>query len=177
MHAQISLNFTVNVLPEVCEKGAASLDIEGIKSSDSVFVNWSTGEKNIIAINNLTKGDHNVHVRVKRKNNTAFLYKDTLINYVIEKVECGVNVPRFFSPNDDLYNDVLSIGNVQYHPDFEFEVFNKWGQRVHHQKQSFTPWDGKWLGVNLPDGTYYYVFFFKSTDRSKFAKGDITILR
>lgn len=178
-HSQtaLSLSFTLNTFAEICEKGGVLLKIAGTESSDSVFVDWSTGEKNVYALNQLSKGDHNVHIRVKRKKGTSTLSKDTILNYSIEKEDCGVGVPKYFSPNDDLYNDLLLISNLQYYPDFELEIFNKWGQRVHHQKQSYTPWDGKWLGAELADGTYFYILFFKSTDKSKFVKGDITILR
>lgn len=175
--AQLNLSYTLDLVPDHCAKGGAALSIGGNLPADSVVIGWSTGEVNTKKIYNLSSGEHNVHVFVKRVVDKKPLIKDTIIFYTIEKVECEVQVARFFSPNDDQYNDVLTISNIQNYPNFELEIYNKWGQRVHSQKKNYTPWDGKWLGVNLPDGSYYYVLFYDAGNKSKLVKGDITLLR
>ena len=48
---------------------------------------------------------------------------------------------------------------------------------MHSQKQNYTPWNGTWNGVNVLDGTYYYVFYYDGSNKDKIIKGDITVLR
>ncbi len=169
--------FKISKTNEYCTKANAQLKIEGLGSKDSVVsVNWSTGENNVFAVSQLEGGDHNINIRVKYKD-TIVTYRDTTLHFVIEKTECKVSFDKYFSPNDDSYHDVFNIGNISFYPNFEFQVFNKWGTRVHLQKDTFTPWDGKWNGINLPDGTYFFVFFYDASNKNKLEKGNVTILR
>lgn len=175
--AQINITFTLSHVAEQCAKGAASLSFNGRKPTDSLSVNWSTGETNALQVTNLSGGEHNVRIYLKRVEGNKTFVKDTLVFFTTEKYTCDLVVPPFFSPNDDNINDELQIGNIVHYPNFELEIFNKNGQRVHHQKKDFTPWDAKWLGANLPDGTYYYLLFPDAANKSKAMKGSITILR
>jgi gliding motility-associated-like protein len=167
--------FHLTLIPENCDKGAAYLSVSG--PVQDVQTHWSTGEVNTIQIKNLSGGEHNVSVHVKYKRDTLLLTKDTTLFFTLEKQECAVGVAKFFSPNDDQHNDLLSISNLQYYPNFELSIFNKWGQRVHFQRHTYEPWDGTWLGAHLPDGTYYYVLFYDESNKKHFVRGDITILR
>jgi gliding motility-associated-like protein len=123
----------------------------------------------VYSIDELTAGDYNVRIKIKNKLDTTIVFK-------IEKIECPVIMETHFTPNGDNYNDEWDIYNTQFFPDFELFVFNKWGQQVMKQKGTYTKWDGKMGSVDVTDGTYYYVFYYKSGD-SKHLKGDVTILR
>jgi gliding motility-associated-like protein len=155
---------------EECSKGAAGIQIAGLLPSDAVATYWSNDVYNVNAVNNLGAGSYFVHIII---NNTT----DTTINFIIEKIECKVIVASHFTPNGDNYNDYLQISNIQNYPNFELFIFNKWGQQVHSQKQNYTPWNGTWNGVNVLDGTYYYVFYYDGSNKDKIIKGDITVLR
>jgi hypothetical protein len=38
---------------------------------------------------------------------------------------------------------------------FSFEVYNRWGARLHSSQQELQPaWDGKFQGVQVQDGIY-----------------------
>jgi gliding motility-associated-like protein len=161
---------------EQCEKASASVQILGATKVDSVAIEWSTGEFDKYNISDLSAANYIVHVKYIHIDSVRTLH-DTIIIFRIEKIQCPLLIPRYFSPNGDGYNDFLSIGRIEYFPEFEFIVYNKSGQRVHYQYKNFTPWDGKWLGTNLPDGTYFYVVFYDKKNTSEFMKGDITILR
>ena len=175
--AQLNLTYSLQLAPEYCSKGTAALIINGSQEKDSVAIKWSTGEENVKSIGNLNGGEHNVRVFVKRINNKTSFTKDTVLFFTLQKVDCELQVSRFFTPNDDQYNDVLNITNIINYPNFELEIYNKWGQRVHSQKKTYTPWDGKWLGVDLPDGSYFFVLFYNANDKTKLFKGDITLIR
>lgn len=175
-HAQ-EPSFQLKTFPEECEKGSARLTVSGTLPKDSVRIEWSTGQLNLKTVPALEAGSYSVRVYIRRRQDTLVHSWDTTLAFNVEKTLCPVSVSRHFSPNDDGYNDLLNISNAQYYPDFEFQVFNRWGQRVHFQEKTFEPWDGTWNSLRLPDGTYYYIFFFEAGNRSKAVKGDLTILR
>ena len=163
-----TFSIELTLVNEICLQGAAEVKVSGGKLPYTIT--WSTGETNATYITKLNAG--NYFVNIKDSTN-----KDTVVNFSIVKEECPVSIANHFTPNDDNYNDTWKISNTQFYPEFELFVFNKWGQQVHHQKDHYTPWDGKWNGVSAADGTYYYVFYFKKSDKDKFLKGDVSILR
>lgn len=175
--AQPAYSFNIETKSEQCEKGSASLIITDTIVNDSIRVTWSTGQKDVATIAELEGGDYTVEVVTKYHKDTVWVTKDTLLSFKVEKERCPLVLNKYFSPNDDGYNDVFTIGFIERYPNFELSVYNKWGQRVHHQKKTYTPWDGKWAGVDLPDGTYYYVIFYEAGNSKDLVKGDVTILR
>lgn len=176
-YAQTNYQFKLTTTKDICLKASASVEISGTEPADSLRIIWSTGETTTKQVSELKSGDYSVNIRIRHKQDSLILIKDTTLYFVIEKELCGVSIDKYFSPNDDNYHDLLAVSNTQYYPNFELNIFNKWGQQVHHQKKEYTPWDGKWNGIPLPDGTYFYVFFYDSAQKTKLIKGDVTILR
>ena len=43
--------------------------------------------------------------------------------------------------------------------DLEIEIYNRWGEMVYKNILTEMSWDGKFLGVQLPNGTYVYRVF------------------
>lgn len=163
---QVNLTY-VNV---ICNKGAADVAVSGGKSP--YIINWSTGQSNVTSVKELDEGDYSVTIKTSDS-----IPQDTVINFKIVKQDCPVIINNHFTPNGDSFNDTWQIGNIQNYPEFELFVYNKWGQQVHRQKNNYTPWDGTWQGIAVPDGTYYYMFYFKASDKDNFLKGDVSILR
>lgn len=174
--SQVPYQFSIDKSDEGCEKASASLHITGTDPHDKITINWSNGQQNSVNVFGLDAGDFSVYIRIVHTDSIEHT-KDTTIYFSIEKLLCQVTVAKFFSPNSDGYNDLLGINNVSKYPNFELQIFNKWGQKVHSQTNQYTPWDGKWNGIELPDGTYYFVFFYNASDKTKLEKGDVTILR
>lgn len=173
---QQNYSFTVNTQKEECIKGKADIVVAGTDDDDQVSITWSSGQQNTPVIDGLSEGDYSVTLVIHSSADT--LTTDTTLFFSIGRELCPVAVANHFTPNDDGYNDVLSIYRVEHHPDFNFEVFNRWGQRVHHQKGGqYIPWDGRSAGIAVPDGTYYYVFFYDASNKDRFVKGSITLLR
>jgi gliding motility-associated-like protein len=175
--AQSVRDYSLVVQNGKCELGRAIIKSSGLGSGDSTHIRWSTGHTDIAQISGLEPGEYNVNISVRQKKDTVYVRHDTTIYFTVEKEFCDVQMPRFFTPNGDGHNDLFYISNVHYYPNFELEIFNKWGQRVHHQQGSFEAWDGKWLGIDLPDGVYYYIFLYEAGNKKRIAKGDVTILR
>ncbi len=90
-----------------------------------------------------------------------------------------VFLPNSFSPNKDGKNDrfrVLSTSGIELK---QFEIFNRWGQRVWQTNTYYDEWDGTFRGEDAAIGTYYYIYRYNcTTDGKEYTKkGDITIIR
>jgi gliding motility-associated-like protein len=79
------------------------------------------------------------------------------------------------TPNDDGDNDVWYIGNLEKYPENRVQIFNRYGQEIYSIVNYKNNWNGKYLGNDLPAGTYYYVFDTKNNN--KIFKGYLTIFR
>ncbi len=80
-----------------------------------------------------------------------------------------------FSPNGDGMNDEFWLFSASGVEVLEFQVYNRWGERVH---EGATPWDGNYDGVPMPLETY--TFYFRLAlpgDKEVVEKGTVVLLR
>jgi gliding motility-associated-like protein len=81
-----------------------------------------------------------------------------------------------FSPNADGVNDYFVIQGIEAEENINLSIFNRWGNRVYTLKNGrygntpgqdgfSEPWDGRWNGKQLPDGTYFYRLDLKTGAR------------
>lgn len=70
-----------------------------------------------------------------------------------------VVVPSGFTPNGDGINDLFVITALSNFDQVELYVYNRYGNLVYESQQYENDWDGTSSknGMDLPDGTYYYV--------------------
>lgn len=100
---------------------------------------------------------------------------DTVTVFV--EMECGeLFVPNVFSPNGDGQNDVLQVyGNCILN--FEFVIFDRWGQRVFEITDPSITWDGRFNGKMMDAAVFVYYLkgTVKGIDVSK--HGNITLVK
>ena len=101
--------------------------------------------------------------------------EDLTPNY-LDLTSCTI-VPNGFSPNGDGSNDTLIIPALSQYPNFEMQVFNRWGNKIYEYKRNgdASPdwWDGTTTtgtvvlnkGELLPVGTYFYTIIFNKDNR------------
>ncbi len=88
-------------------------------------------------------------------------------------------LPNAFSPNGDGQNDefrIIGTAGVQL---IQFEIFNRWGQKVWQTYNYTDSWDGTLKGEAQPISDYYYVFRYRCTTDGKeyIKKGNVTLIR
>ncbi|MDO8999643.1 MAG: ice-binding family protein [Bacteroidota bacterium] len=90
-------------------------------------------------------------------------------------------IPEGFSPNGDGINDVFFIRGIDIYPNNNFQIFNRWGDKVFEASPYQNTWSGKAQkglrvgGDELPVGIYFYVLDLG--DNSKTLKGTIYLNR
>lgn len=94
---------------------------------------------------------------------------------VFVKVYKGLFVPNAFSPNGDGINDTWNIPALAAYASFEVSVYNRWGEKVYHTRNTLKPWDGNLNGKQLPAGVYNYIISFGN--KESLIKGTVMIIR
>ena len=97
------------------------------------------------------------------------------------KNDCYMDIPNAFTPNGDGLNDYffprqqLSSGLVT----FAMHIFNRWGQEIFATTNiDGRGWDGKFNGVEQPEGVFVYIIEGTFRDGQKEShKGNVTLLR
>jgi gliding motility-associated-like protein len=60
------------------------------------------------------------------------------------------------TPNGDGVNDTWILGGLEYYPQAQINVFNRWGQLVYNSTGYGAQWDGTYQGQLLPIADYYF---------------------
>lgn len=96
----------------------------------------------------------------------------------IEVLEISIlDIPNAFSPNGDGINDIFLPVNYGL-SDFEFRIYNRWGQLVFESNDSTFGWDGTFNGKEQELGTYAYVVSGKGKDNAVYYRqGNLTLVR
>jgi gliding motility-associated-like protein len=93
-----------------------------------------------------------------------------------------VFVPSAFTPNGDGINDVFMVEGAGMDPsNFQFDIFNRWGEKVYSSKDPKQSWTGGDNGGEfyVPNGIYNYCITTKSlkTGERYENRGHISIIR
>lgn len=104
---------------------------------------------------------------------------DTAVHTITAYNSCYIAVPSAFTPNGDGLNDYLYPLSGFKAADLEFQVFNRYGQRVFYSKDWMQRWDGTIGGLPQPPGTYVWTLSYthKDTGRRVFQKGTVVLIR
>lgn len=66
-------------------------------------------------------------------------------------------VPKFFTPNNDGYNDRWEINGLIYYPKASVTIFDRYGKLISIINQNNPSWDGTYHKITLPASDYWYV--------------------
>jgi gliding motility-associated-like protein len=91
----------------------------------------------------------------------------------------NLTIPGSFSPNGDGHNDKWVIEGIDFYPDSQVIIYDRWGQLIADiTGYSLTKaWDGTNKGKPVSDGVYFYSLDLHLLNGSKPLKGSITVIR
>lgn len=145
-----------------------SVDLTETPINNLLFDHWSS--------------NHHVLTPSTTSSNVSFVASgDDIItaHYVPEVIPPPnfAGLPEAFSPNEDGNNDILYVyGNqIAY---LNFDVYNRWGERVFSSSSKDNGWDGYHNGKKASAGIYMYKLEAEFEDGESVKKsGDITLVR
>lgn len=84
--------------------------------------------------------------------------------------------PNYFTPNGDGINDTWAPGCTINYKNLTFSVLDRYGRELgaYHLGES---WDGKYQGVELPSGDYWYVLKLNNSKDDREFVGHFTLYR
>ena len=97
-------------------------------------------------------------------------YQASDIQLINVKPPCAVEIPNIITPNGDNANDFFKIKNIEYHPNTNVTIFDRWGKKVYENPN----YNNEWKGDGVSDGTFFYII--DVPDDKKYS-GFITVFR
>ncbi len=105
-------------------------------------VNWQTS--NIFS--NLKAGVYQIFVKSQTNSCTAVAQSAVLF------------IPNVITPNQDSFNDVWKVKNIEYFKNAKLAIYDRYGKKVFYTEDiSKFNWDGFSNSRLLPTGTYWYI--------------------
>lgn len=136
----------------------ASIDIVELSDENSITVNvtgpgdyeFSLDEASNFwqdsnLFNNVPAGIHEVYIN--DKNGCGVVSKSVIV----------VGIPKYFTPNNDSYNDYWEIKGMTKYPNTYVQIFDRYGKLIKFLNNANPKWDGTFNGALLPANDYWYV--------------------
>ena len=101
---------------------------------------------------------------------------DTTSEQIAKLQTCNISVPNAFTPNGDGKNDWLFPLNAFDVSNYEFQVFNRYGQLVFETRDPQKKWDGRMNGQQQETGTYIWIFNYTDGSGKKLSQRGSTVL-
>lgn len=87
-----------------------------------------------------------------------------------------VCITNYFTPNDDGNLDEWGPGCTNQYKDLTFDIFDRYGRKVATLRAG-QKWDGKYNGIELPTGDYWYVVKLNDPKDKRNFVGHFTLYR
>lgn len=146
-------NFTVLESPEI---GIEEIKINDFSTDNEIIVNVSEDVEQGILYSiddGLSFQESNLF-----QNLTPGVYGILITNDCTELRETVVigGVDSFFTPNNDGINDIWTLGNAEYFPNFSISIYDRYGKLMKSFQEARDGWDGTFLERQMPSADYWY---------------------
>jgi gliding motility-associated-like protein len=121
-------------------------------------------------------------------NNTYIIYRTG--EYIVEVVDSegctatdtkqftfiDIKIPNVFTPDGDGNNDTWSPTNTRNYPDLMYHIYDRYGRKIGTYREGQF-WDGKYNGLELPSGDYWYTLKLNNDKDDREFVGHFTLYR
>lgn len=145
---------------------------------------WTNDQNSITVVSvNPNSFDYSLDdLNYQSENYFSGLFPGLYTVYIRDKNGCGtleqevwlLDYPKFFTPNDDGYNDTWFIKNSSYEPDFKVDVFDRFGKLITEFGSKSNGWDGNFSGYQMLSTDYWFVVYRQD---GRVHKGHFTLKR
>ncbi len=151
----------------LCEHQDTIISVSQQDNSVYQFL-WSTGNTTPIeSFSHLDAGIYNISLEIRG----CYIYTDS---FILRIENCEIFIPNVITPNNDGINDFFQITNLEYYPNSQIKIYNRWGKKIYENED----YKGDWDGDNHSEGTYYYIFRLNyGHGKIEEYHGTITIMR
>lgn len=102
---------------------------------------------------------------------------DTIVKPISIEEAYYIYVPNTFTPDGLRENSTFRASTVGIRT-LQIRIFNRWGEQVFLSNELDFEWDGSYMGVNVPDGTYSWkIQCISNSGRELKLVGHINVIR
>lgn len=102
--------------------------------------------------------------------------------FVRDKNGCGItsekflvlDYPKFFTPNEDGYNDTWNIIGISNFPGTRIHIFDRYGKLLKELDPMVGGWDGSYAGKDMPTSDYWFKL---EMEDGRIVKGNFSLIR
>lgn len=107
---------------------------------------------------------------------------DIAMELRLDVCPCTYYIPNAFSPNGDGINDLFQAYATCAFTSYDLQIFNRWGELLHHSRNPEDGWDGRSRGRLLNQGMYMYALQYSweikpGKVENKIQTGSVAIIR
>ena len=149
------LGFTVDIGNDttICADKPYIIDLNAYPNSSYL---WSDGSTDDIYLVD-APGEYFVDV-----GNICDTVRSNTIRITLEPCDCKFYVPNAFSPNRDGSNETFYPQSNCVIIEYQFNIYNRWGQEIFRTNSNFIGWDGTYNNEPSPTGLYSYRIYYKA---------------
>lgn len=166
--------YTVNVTSPAPENCTSTKNITVIEHNNPEIDRIDVNESTVViylkqeevyfeySIDGINYQSSNVFFNVPSGFQTAYVRE---INYCSSDTENFIvlTIPKFFTPNNDTYNDFWEIKGLSNYPEAEVNIFDRYGKLITQLNASKLTWDGTLNKNLLPASDYWYILKIDNT--------------
>lgn len=168
------LNIEASDDVEIYYDDVANLSVDGGDEFTTYYWTPSTGLSDTTIYDPEAQPEETTLYYVFTTNQYGCVQHDSVLVSIIPRIK----FPTGFTPNGDGINDTWIIDYLDYYPEIEVEIFNRWGESIWYSKGYNEPWDGTTTkGKVLPMGTYYYIINVNNEYEKHVISGPVTIMK
>lgn len=180
-----TLSTTVSALPLPVVRASTSNDITCSKPSATLqaqgAVNYywypDAGLNSATAQNPIATPSASTTYTVTGVDANGCSNTDSTVVKVNRVADAFYELPNSFTPNDDGMNDCIGVKHWGQVEKLEFQIFNRWGERVFYTNDPAKCWNGRYKGEIQPNDAYVYIISAKTYCEDIQRKGLIYLIR
>ncbi|EJL64321.1 T9SS type B sorting domain-containing protein [Flavobacterium sp. CF136] len=115
---------------------------------------------------NVDSGEHAITIRDTKANCDDQILIINVLKY-----------PKFFTPNNDGYNDTWNIPDLAFQPDAVINIFDRYGKILKKISPAGPGWDGNYNGDPLPSTDYWFQVFYTQNGTAQVFKSHFSMKR
>ncbi|TRX39051.1 T9SS type B sorting domain-containing protein [Flavobacterium restrictum] len=168
--ASCTITETINVIehpaPEIKQINIEDNTITILLKNKQPFFEYSIDNIHYQASNEFTNVPSGLQTAYVREINSCSIDTETFII---------VLAPKYFTPNNDNFNDVWKIKGIENYPEAQITIFDRYGKFITTLNATNPSWNGTLNGAPLPADDYWYVL--KLDPNSPEKRGHFTLKR
>ncbi|MEP0733455.1 MAG: T9SS type B sorting domain-containing protein, partial [Nonlabens ulvanivorans] len=88
-----------------------------------------------------------------------------------------IDYPRFFTPNNDGFNDTWYVDQINTFDSATFSIFDRYGKLLKSYDKDHNGWDGLYNGSPMPSSDYWFLLEIKDSRGDMEIKGHFSLKR